>query len=241
MNLLIQFPTYTRPQKFINALKRYLFFSSGCHQLHFNINCDSGDATMANDEMRQEIDGVFSEHNTRRIEQQSYSLNYDQNTSKISSMNAHIDGKDFDIVVCASDDMIPKVKSWDDIICQEMVKHFPDLSGCVHFNDGNTGDSLITLSILGRELYNHFGYIYHPDYKTLYCDNEFTECVKSMGKWAYVDKEIISHEHWSVSGSENHNQIDIAVQKTLHYSGRDATVYRIRKIKGFPKGRITDD
>ena len=99
----------------------------------------------------------------------------------------------------------------------------------------------MTFSILGRELYKEFGYIYHPDYKSLYCDNEFTEEINRMGKIAYIDKEIVRHEHYAEQGSIKSGDLDYAAKKTLHYSGRDAIVYEKRKKLGFPKGRITSD
>ena len=168
-------------------------------------------------------------------------VNFDKDTDKISAINDHIEGRDFDIVICASDDMIPKAWYWDVEIANAMQKYFPDLDGCVHFNDGNTNGDLITFSILGKKLYEHFGYIYHPDYKSLYCDDEFTQEVRAMGKEKYIDKVIISHEHWSIPASENHNETDMAVQKTLFYSGRDQQVFEKRKSLGFPKERITND
>jgi hypothetical protein len=168
-------------------------------------------------------------------------VNFDNDTDKISAINDHIEGRDFDIVVCASDDMIPKAHSWDNEIAIAMKEHFPDLDGCVHFNDGNTEGKLITFSILGRKLYEHFGYVYHPDYKSLYCDDEFTQEVKRLGKEKYIDKVIITHEHYSVKGSVNHLQHDVAREKTLHYSGRDQMVFEKRKELGFPKQRITSD
>lgn len=236
MVILIQFPTYGRSEKFLAVFREYLKKSSGNHYLIFNINCDVEDESMNNDYIKLRI-----QYYTHNYENVQYFVNYDQDTNKISAINSHIDNKAFDVVICASDDMVPVVKNWDDIIVDNMIKYFPELDGCLHFNDGNVRDSLITFSIMGKALYDHFGYIYHPDYKALYCDNEFTDCVRSMNKVAYIDQVIVTHQHWSVEGSINHNQIDMAVKKTLHYSGRDATVYRIRKIKGFPKGKITDD
>jgi hypothetical protein len=168
-------------------------------------------------------------------------VNYDSNTDKISAINAHIDEQSFDIVICASDDMVPKAYSWDQRIVEAMQDHFPSLDGCVHFNDGNTNGDLITFSILGRKLYEYFGYIYHPDYKSLYCDDEFTQVVKAMGKEKYIDNVIITHEHYSVEGTENHGDVDFAARKTLHYSGRDQLVFNKRKEMGFPKHRITAD
>ena len=137
--------------------------------------------------------------------------------------------------------MFPRVTDWDKYISDSMTEHFPDLDGCVHFNDGNTNGNLITFSILGRKLYENFGYIYHPDYKSLYCDDEFTHEVKRLDKEKYIDKVIITHEHYSVEGTENHGDVDLAAQKTLYYSGRDQMVFNERKKIGFPKQRITND
>ena len=236
MNILVQFPTYNRPEKFLRVLNQYVETISPHHQLFFNINCDAADLTMTNNYIQEKIRTVLD-----KMPNVDGVINYDQNTNKISAINDHIDERDFDIVVCASDDMVPKAWGWDNEIAIAMNEHFPDLDGCVHFNDGNTDGQLITFSILGKKLYDSFGYIYHPDYKSLYCDDEFTQEVRRMGKEKYINKVIISHEHWSIEGSENHNDTDVAVAKTLYYSGRDGQVFEKRKSLGFPKKRITND
>jgi hypothetical protein len=236
MKILVQFPTYGRADKFLNVFEQYIETSSGKHDIFFNINCDQSDMTM--------IDPYVGSQITKLITKNRWvmgAVNFDYDTNKISAINNHIEGKDFDIVVCASDDMVPKAWGWDNEIAIAMNQYFPDLDGCVHFDDGNTNGELITFSILGRVLYQNFGYIYHPDYKSLYCDDEFTQQVKNMKKEQYINKKIISHEHWSIEGSENHNKVDVAVQKTLYYSGRDKMVFEKRKELGFPKHRITND
>ena len=236
MKLLIQFPTYARPEKFLRVLNKYVETVSNHNTVFFNINCDAADLTMTNAYIQERIKFILG-----KIPNVDGVINYDQNTTKISAINDHVEEQEFDIVVCASDDMVPKAWGWDNEIAIAMQEHFPNLDGCVHFNDGNTDGKLITFSILGKELYNHFGYIYHPDYKSLYCDDEFTQEVRAMGKEKYINKVIISHEHWSIEGSENHNETDMAVQKTLHFSGRDQEVFNRRKSLGFPKQRITND
>lgn len=236
MKILVQFPTLNRPEKFSNVLAKYVTYSSFYNDIYFNINCDQADQSMQDLYLVEKIKYILkSKPNI------GGKINYDVNTTKISAINSHINDKEFDIVICASDDMVPKVHAWDLEITNAMKVYFPKLDGCVHFNDGNTNGELITFSILGRELYKHFGYIYHPDYKSLYCDNEFTEEVIKLNKVAYINKIIITHEHWSIEGTENHNQIDTAIHKTLHYSGRDKMVYEQRKKLGFPKQRITND
>jgi len=236
MRLLVQFPTLARPEKFLRVLDSYVSKISSWNQIFFNINCDVDDETMNDAYIRERIKYILNKRN-----EADGVVNYDSNTDKISAINAHIDEQSFDIVICASDDMVPKVYNWDQRIVEAMQDHFPSLDGCVHFNDGNTNGDLITFSILGRKLYEYFGYIYHPDYKSLYCDDEFTQVVKAMGKEKYIDNVIITHEHYSVEGTENHGDVDFAARKTLHYSGRDQLVFNKRKEMGFPKHRITAD
>jgi len=236
MKLLVQFPTFGRAEKFLRVLNKYVETVSPHHKLFFNINCDAADLTMTNPYIKERIKFILG-----KIPNVDGVVNYDEDTDKISAINDHIDERDFDIVICASDDMVPKAWGWDNEIAIAMNQHFPDLDGCVHFNDGNTDGNLITFSILGKKLYDSFGYIYHPDYKSLYCDDEFTQEVRNRGCEKFIDKVIIAHEHWSIEGSENHNQVDVAVQKTLHYSGRDQQVFNRRKELGFPKERITND
>ena len=236
MKLLVQFPTYARPEKFLRVLNKYVETMSSHNQVFFNINCDAADLTMTNAYIQERIKFILS-----KMPNVDGVVNYDVNTTKISAMNSNMEDKDFDIVICPSDDMIPRAWGWDNEIAIAMQEHFPDLDGCVHFDDGNTNGELITFSILGKALYDHFGYIYHPDYKSLYCDDEFTQVVRAMGKEKYIDQVIISHEHYSVEGTENYGDLDLSAQKTLHYSGRDHMVFNKRKELGFPKERITND
>jgi hypothetical protein len=83
--------------------------------------------------------------------------------------------------------------------------------------------------------------VYHPDYKSLYSDNEFTQEVIRLGKVAYINKVIIRHEHYGEEGNSNTGDVDFAAQKTLHYAGRDGLVFKNREERGFPRERITSD
>lgn len=236
MKLLIQFPTLGRPQKFFDCLEKYIDMRSGKWDIHFNINCDYEDKSMNNGDVLYKISQLFKSKDKLNV-----NLHFDRNTDKISSINDHISKNDFDIVICLSDDMIPVKNNWDDIIINNMIKYFPDTDGCLHFNDGYTQNKLITLSILGKKLYDYFGYIYHPDYKSLYCDDEFTQEVYRLNKVKYIDDVIISHEHYSRGGNINSGDYDFAAQKTIYYSRRDSDVFQKRKAIGFPKERITND
>lgn len=237
MNILIQFPTFNRPEKFFKCFEKYVKLSSGKHKIHFNINCEESDKKLPEYESKL----ILIDKLSRDYQNVSTSFNVEDYGDKISAINSHIGCRDFDIVLCASDDMIPCAEGWDDEICKAMITNFPDLDGCIYFNDGYSGDKLITFSILGKNLYYRFGYIYHPDYKSLYCDNEFTQEVKRLNKVKYIDKIIIKHEHYTQPDNSNSGDYDLAAKKTIFYSGRDKIVFHFREKIGFPKERITND
>ena len=88
-----------------------------------------------------------------------------------------------------------------------MEKNFSDTDGVLWFADGNRKD-LNTLSILGKKYYDRFGYIYNPEYKSTWCDNEFTDVANILKKQVFIDRVIIKHEHpdWGFGGRDNiHN------------------------------------
>lgn len=233
MRILVQFPTLGRPEKFMECLRGYVSTMSDKHEVFFNINCDADDGTMKNEDIQTDIRMLCGSQNC--------DINFLQNSTKISAINDCMDGKAFDIVIVVSDDMNVRIDNWDDIICTDMQKHFPELDGALNYNDGRAKEELITFSILGRALYEEFGYIYHPDYKVLYCDNEFTEEVVRMGKVVYRDVILFSHDHYAEEGNVNSGDMDFAARKTLHFSGRDGAVYQQRKMLGFPRERVTHD
>ena len=209
--ILVQLPTLGRKKQLLEILELAMSRLSGKHEVVFNINCDASDLTMNNDKTRAAITDLFwSVHKNTDIGpfKPSYDLHFDRDTTKISSMNAHINPDIPDIIMGMSDDMVPKHDNWDDIIVTDMLREYPDLDGCISYSDGRDVGSLVTLSILGRNLYKRFNYIYHPDYAALYCDNEFTDVVTSLGKISYLPTMLFEHEHYAEKGNRNSGNLD---------------------------------
>ena len=191
MRIVIKFPTRGRPDKFTSTLERYINLPSGMHEVYFVVSFDHDDHTMNNDSMLSLFNRLNIENNHK-----IYPI-CGKSTGKISAINSDMDkvrALNPDVIVLASDDMIPVVHSYDDIIAKKMIEYFPDTDGVLHFNDGSTGqDILITLSVLGQKYFERFGYLYYPGYKSLYCDNEFTDVARLLGKVVYFDQTIITH------------------------------------------------
>lgn len=183
MNLLVKFPTRSRPVKFFEVLDLYHKYLKNPEKTRFAISCDTDDVTMNNPAT---IDRVLSYKNTN--------IYFSHNKSKIQAINSNTPSNGWDILLLASDDMIPQKEGYDEIIRDNMQKHHPDTDGVLWFPDGYRPD-LNTLSIMGKKYYDRFGYIYHPAYFSLWCDNEFQEVAESLGKQTKIDDVIIKHCH----------------------------------------------
>ena len=144
--------------------------------------------------------------------------------TKVEAINRDIpDPSTFDILLLASDDMIPIVNGYDTIIRDSMEQFYPDTDGVLFFNDGFTGNKLNTLVICGAKYYKRFNYIYYPEYKSFYCDNEFTDEAYRLKCQTYIDHTIIKHEHPHYLGLKYdelyiHNEQFMNVDGELYYS-----------------------
>jgi hypothetical protein len=155
---------------------------------------------------------------------------YGNSTNKIEAVNADIANIQWpwDIVVIVSDDMVPQVKGYDDILRSHMIAKFSDTDGILWLNDGTQGNNLNTISIMGRKMYNSFGYLYHPDYKSLFCDTEFTDLCKGSlaSKCTYIPYMLIKHEH---PGTGFPQRIDPLYIRNNSYWYQDLMTYIFRK------------
>lgn len=189
MRILLKCPTRSRPKQVVNVLKRYIELANRKDLLGICVSCDNDDSTMNNGAVRSELMNVLEPVAWK-------AMLFGDNKTKIEAANAdmRIIPWEWDIVVLISDDMVPQIKGYDSVIRSHMTAYFPDTDGIVWVNDGTQGHKLNTLSILGRKMYERFGYIYHPSYKSLFCDTEFTDlCTEN--NCVYVSQCIIRHEH----------------------------------------------
>jgi len=185
MKILIKFPSKDRSKKLLEVYKKYISFAMKPHLIHCLITLDNDDKSITPD-LIKDLENVHPQ--TQVI--------IGVSGSKIKAVNRDMDkAPPYDIILLASDDMIPQVIGYDDIIRENMKKYYPDTDGVLWFNDGLQGNRLNTLCILGKKYYERFGYIYHPAYKSLYCDNEFMIVANKLGKQTYFDQIIIRHEH----------------------------------------------
>jgi hypothetical protein len=159
---------------------------------------------------------------------------YGNSTTKIEAVNADIASIpwEWDIVLTMSDDMVPQIKGYDDVLRSHMIANFADTNGILWVNDGTQGNNLNTISIMGRKMYDSFGYIYHPAYKSLFCDTEFTDLCKGSlaSKCTYIPYVLIKHEH---PGTGFADRMDALYMKNQTFWSEDMYTYMSRKTYAY--------
>lgn len=191
MYLLCKLPTRGRPTKMFETLDSLIERQSGEHPVHYLISMDNDDDTMNNPEVIR----LLTAYNDRPDKRFVIDWQFAPRAGKIGSVNRDMEcaPPDWDVVMQIADDFICLVDGWDNRIAEEM-EAFPDGDGVVWFFDGYNRDT-DTLCIMGRKYYDRFGYIYNPDYRTLWADTEFTAVADLLDKLVFCDEVLFRHDH----------------------------------------------
>lgn len=220
MRILLKCPTRSRPQRVLKTLGTYVRLAARPDLLGVAVSCDADDPTMTNTEDLRRI-----------LAQCAWSrIFYGHNRTKIEACNANISEVDWqwDIIVLVSDDMVPQIRGYDDILRTHMLSRFPDRNGILWFDDGCQGDKLNTLCIYGRTFYDQRGYIYDPAYKSLFCDTELTDHCRAQyaDRCLYIPFCVIRHEH---PGAGYSQYMDALYDRNQKYWNEDMYTYIARK------------
>lgn len=220
LKLLVKIPSRERKEKFFNVLN----LAQRNRELtttRFLITLDSNDPVM-NSAMTQKTLGMWG--NLKYV--------YGESKSKVDAINRDMDqAGDFDILLLLSDDMVPVTKSYDKIICEAFEKHFPDTDGVLWLNDGHVGKKLNTSVCMGRKYFERDNFIYNPAYKSLFCDNEFTDVSIRRQKVFYMEKVLIEHRHPMTVGPRIAPMDNLYRKNDVHYHA-DHKTYLHRKNNG---------
>lgn len=180
MRLLIKLPSRERVEKFFAALDN----------ITNNIRTDNYEILASLDI----DDGVMTTEGVKAALQQYPKVTAVWGTSKtkVEAVNADIWMiKGWAIIIVVSDDMFFTKKHFDDNI----FKAADGFSGLIHFPDGHANERLCTLPIMTKDYYDLFGYIYHPDFKSVYCDNFQQDVAIKLGKYKFVNENIVQHQN----------------------------------------------
>lgn len=215
--ILVNYPTRQRFSKFIQIMSSYRKKASGNHDIKYFIKIDENDVSMNNDRIKKYISLI----------PKSELLIMDSPKGKIDAINRGVydQMKNFDCLVNIADDLDVLEENWDETIVKDFDNNYDQ---CLNYNcDPRLEDfkSLIILPIIGYKLFYQFGYIYHPSYKSEWCDNEQTEVFSQLGKLKHIDRKLFHHDWWG-------NQ-DELMKKNMQIGLTDKENYISRKGNNF--------
>jgi len=178
MKILFKYTTRSRRSNFLRGYDSILNKIANREDYHILISVDKDDQSMF---PLPVLDG-------------NHTFVVGNSKNKIDAINRDLNDFDYDwdILINMSDDMIFSKKGFDDIIRAEFYK---DFNQYLHFNDGNQKSNVCTMHIVGREYYNRFNYIYHPDYISLWSDVENDIVAKQLGCYKYMGDDIKLFKH----------------------------------------------
>lgn len=213
MRFLFKFASRGRPESFKDSLTRHLNHLSKKNTYKFVFSFDNDDPSMKNDDILNFLDSLNI----------NYEAFYGDNKTKIEAYNANLENQDFDVLVLLQDDMIPCIQNYDEIIREIMETNENGLDTTIHFNTSRWVNLLDVWCVMGKKYYDRFGYIYHPDYKSIACDNEYTEVAKMLNRSIFT--EISPFYHNNIS--------DETTLKNWYFNTEDDQTYHRRKAINF--------
>jgi len=234
--ILMKVTSRERPEQLLKTIKYYIEFANNTKDMvwlfSFDRDCVCGSINFTNQLAVlfgfYGIDGKNCVVITGVSENKIHAINRDVSFLNKTTFDVPQSyPKLWDILLNISDDQVPIVKGYDDKIRSLMPD---DLDASLWFNDG-AQNRLNTQEIVGRNYYNRFGYIYHPSYKSLWCDNEAHEVAVSLGKLIKNKEIIIKHFH---PGHMKGISTDALYQKNESFWNEDEANYKNRKALNFP-------
>lgn len=108
----------------------------------------------------------------------------------VRAWNAAAEASHGEILIQLSDDWEPPMH-WDKIILERMGD--TSKPAVLQISDGHREDDLMCMAILTRARYLDQGYLFHPDFFSMYSDNWFSECAHKDG--VVIDARDVVFEH----------------------------------------------
>lgn len=215
--ILFKLTTRSRPEWCFRALDSVVKNLHDKDNYRILVSCDIDDPTMNNREVIDKLRGYKNLY-----------TNYAMSKSKVDAINRDVQfyPRIWHILVNLSDDQVFTSMFFDKTIRAAFNGDF-DLA--VHFPDQATKAALMTMAIIGVDYYNRFGFIYHPDYISLFVDNEMQDIARVLNKYKYFNVPVFKHLHpaWGLA------PMDAQYIKTESYYKADEQTYLRRKSIGF--------
>lgn len=187
-------PSYGRPELSVQTAKKWIERAKDLNRIEY-IMCLSTKDTEEN------IDNYIKEASELLINEK-VDIAYSEVASLVAQANKGAKHSTGDIILICSDDT-DCPENWDKLLLQG-VQEAADKRGVDSFFTVKCKDGiqpfLQTMQTMDRAWYEKFGYVLHPDYFHMFCDDDLTMVSHLLDRTLYVDL-LFPHLHYSVGAA----------------------------------------
>lgn len=216
--ILVQFPSRGRPKRFDESLRSLYANSVDPGLLIINAVLDNDDPELGE---YTRLIREFKDSNPDAF----ILIHPGTSVSKIDAFN-RVPKFEWNVLVAFSDDMIMSVMGWDRLVMDYMPE---DLDWFLHFLERDSAERCSVMSVIGRRYFERTGYVYYPDYKSLWCDVEETEKARLLERYLFIPTSICIH----LNAAYGHMDRDEMFDRQQADWDHDEAVYIERKETNF--------
>jgi hypothetical protein len=130
-----------------------------------------------------------------------------------------------ELIILVSDDMF-SCEMWDTRMLHKL--EMIDGPAILQVYDGITSKKL-TIPIMNREAYAKLGYIYHPEYKSMFADDDLRGTAMKHKMYYNATDIFIEHRHFSIGKAK----FDETYRREIHH-----TIYKAGEITYYNRARL---
>lgn len=222
-------PSYGRPQKARETYEYWMAQASGKIEIEHILSIDFSDPLCEDYEMISTEDGK----EFKRFGANSRSI-IDHNSCVVEATNQAAQIAKGKILIYLSDDF-KCPKDWDQLVLNQFYeqKYFITESPALLKVDDCLQPfhvRVLTIPIMNRALYNKLGYFWHPEYKSMFVDQDLYEVCAKNGWMIYAPELKFPHEHCSLGKAERD---ETYIRSEANWNQGKA-IFERRQSEGFP-------
>lgn len=185
MRFSLVHPSRQRPQMASDTRTKWLGNASGEHEIEHILSID------ASDPMLQQYHNIFNGTVHSKVI-------VNPNRHCVDATNAGAKLATGDILIYLSDDF-DCPRNWD-LLLAEIAAKTTKPEYLIWVEDGGQGrNTVITIPIMSRALYEALGYLYHPDYPSMWVDVDLFHVCNLRRCLIDAKQLLFKHNHWSVN------------------------------------------
>lgn len=211
-------PSLGRPQKALDAYHKWIV-RMGLNRCEYILSLDKSDPHLF------EYESLFSKNYILG----GFSLLVYDNKSVVDATNNAARHSTGNILIYVSDDFEP-CENWGPLV----MKEFEGVEGPLLLKVDDCLQPfhvpVLTIPIMNRALYERLGYFFHPEYKSMFCDQDLFE-VCNKNRWIKNAPHLkFPHNHVSVGKAQD----DETYRRSASNWDQGKALFARRKAQGFP-------